>query len=131
MLGLWLLVSAAAAMAQEDDGINVYKQTCANCHAVGIPGPAPKLGVRADWDSRLMAGRPTMLHSVLYGKGAMPPKGGNASITDTQASAALDYMLMKLGNTNSVQNMPAMPNMPAIPNMPAMPNMPAVPNMRR
>ena len=80
-----------------DEGGDIYRQTCAVCHAVGVPGipGVPKLGAQADWGSRLAAGRPILLHSVLRGKGAMPPKGGNASLSDAQAEAALDYMLSK------------------------------------
>ena len=44
----------------------------------------------------MAAGRQELLHSVLKGKGAMPPKGGNASLTDTQARVALDYMLSNI-----------------------------------
>ena len=32
-----------------------------------------------------------MLKSVLMGKGAMPPRGGNPKLTDAQAQAALDF----------------------------------------
>lgn len=80
-----------------DEGGDIYRQTCAVCHAVGVPGVpgVPKLGSRADWSNRLAAGRAELLHSVLKGKGAMPPKGGNASLSNAQAEAALDYMLSK------------------------------------
>ena len=80
-----------------DEGGDVYRQTCAVCHAVGVPG-APKFGSRLDWGARLATGRPELLHSVLRGKGAMPPKGGNASLSDAQAGAALDYMLLRIDN---------------------------------
>lgn len=81
-----------------DEGSDVYRQTCAICHATGVPGipGVPKLGAQTDWGIRLVAGRPELLHSVLRGKGAMPPKGGNASLSDAQAAAALDYMLSKI-----------------------------------
>lgn len=97
----WLSVCcifALPAAAFADEGGDVYKQACAICHATGIqniPG-TPKLGVPADWNGRLAAGRPEILHSVLKGKGAMPPKGGNASLSDAQVAAALDYMLSKI-----------------------------------
>ena len=101
----WLLVCwtfgwPVAGLA--DEGSDIYRQTCAVCHAVGVPGVpgAPKLGARADWNSRLATGRTSLLHSVLRGKGAMPPKGGNASLSDAQAKAALDYMLSKIGGQN-------------------------------
>ncbi|MBI2509229.1 MAG: hypothetical protein HYV99_04450 [Betaproteobacteria bacterium] len=37
-----------------------------------------------------------MIVSVLKGKGVMPPKGGNASLTDSDARAAMDYMLSQV-----------------------------------
>lgn len=90
------VVLPSLASASAGDGGNVYKQTCATCHTVGSAGEAPKLGVRADWQARLAGGRSSLLRSVMKGKGAMPPKGGNASISDAQANAALDYMLLKI-----------------------------------
>ena len=93
ILAFWLLGWGAAAPASE--GSDIYKQSCAVCHGVGSPG-APKLGVRADWADRLPAGRKALLRSVLNGKGAMPPKGGDASLSDEQVEAALDFMLSKV-----------------------------------
>ena len=82
-----------------DEGSDVYRQNCAVCHATGVHEvpEAPRLGVHIDWSSRLNTGRTGMLRSVLRGKGAMPPKGGNASLSDEQAEAALDYMLSRVG----------------------------------
>jgi cytochrome c5 len=54
---------------------------------------APRVGSLAEWEVRLATGRPNLLNSVLRGKGGMPPKGGNASISDAQATAALDYIV--------------------------------------
>ncbi|MBI5659060.1 MAG: c-type cytochrome [Nitrosomonadales bacterium] len=85
-----------AALA--DEGGDVYRQACAVCHAVGVavaPG-TPRLGVQSDWAGRLSGGKPEMLRAVLKGKGAMPPKGGDASLSDAQAGAALDYMLSRI-----------------------------------
>jgi len=97
----WLLVSCMFALPTAgfaDEGSDVYSQTCAMCHSAGIPGilGAPKLGAQTDWGSRLASGRPELLHSVLRGKGAMPPKGGNASLSDAQAEEALNYMLSRI-----------------------------------
>ena len=105
----WMLVSCVlgwgtAACASE--GSDVYKQVCAACHTAGVPGTpeAPKLGSRsdpkfsADWNRRLFAGREGLLRSVLNGKGGMPPKGGDASLSDGQVEAALDYMLSIIEN---------------------------------
>ena len=99
---LMCLMLGCSAAGLADEGIDTYRQTCAICHAVGVLGVpgVPKLGTRADWEGRLAAGRTGLLRSVLRGKGAMPPKGGNASLTDAQAEAALDYMLLKIGIRN-------------------------------
>lgn len=105
----WLLVYfmfILPATGLADEGGDIYRQACALCHASGVQGipGVPKLGSQADWSDRLVRGRPEMLHSVLRGKGAMPPKGGNASLSDAQAKAALDYMLSRIEVKNEVKN---------------------------
>ena len=103
----WILIFCLAGWggaALASEGSNTYKKACAVCHAVGVPGipDAPKLRSRTDpefgenWNRRLFAGREAMLRAVLNGKGAMPPKGGDASLSDVQAEAALDYMLSQM-----------------------------------
>lgn len=77
------------------DGRVIYAQTCAQCHANGLAG-APRTSDKAAWTQRLSLGRDAMLTTVLKGKGAMPPKGGNASLSDAEARAATDYMLEQL-----------------------------------
>ena len=61
------------------------------CHASGVAG-APKLGDKAAWAPRLATGLDALAASVIKGKGAMPPKGGNASIPDADIRAAVEYM---------------------------------------
>jgi cytochrome c5 len=73
-------------------GRDIFLQNCAACHVNGV-AQAPRIGNRAEWEPRLAAGRQSLLSSVLRGKGGMPPKGGNASISDAQATAALDYIV--------------------------------------
>jgi cytochrome c5 len=36
---------------------------------------------------------PTVYEIALKGKGAMPPKGGNLSLSDADVKAAVDYMV--------------------------------------
>ena len=94
-LAILLLGSLGTVFASE--GHNVYKQTCAVCHSVDVPD-APRLGRIADWKNRLLIGRTGLLRSVLNGHGAMPPKGGDASLSDAEAEAALDYMLSMISS---------------------------------
>jgi len=82
----------AKAAAGPADGKSTYDTVCMACHSTGAAG-APKLGDKAAWAPRVAQGKPALYNSALHGKGAMPPKGGNASIPDDAVKAAVDYML--------------------------------------
>jgi cytochrome c5 len=94
-----LIPSAAAALmlalipaAQAADGKAVYEATCVACHASGVAN-APKLGDKAAWGPRVATGKDALVKSVLAGKGAMPPKAGNANLAEDDIKAAVDYLL--------------------------------------
>ena len=70
----------------------MFDSTCTACHSTGVAG-SPKLGDKAAWAPRLQQGMDTLLQSALKGKGAMPPKGGNASLSDADVRAAIDFMV--------------------------------------
>jgi len=70
----------------------IYTASCAACHATGAAG-APKLGDNAAWAPRIKAGNETLYNSALKGKNAMPPKGGNTSLSDADVKAVVDYMV--------------------------------------
>src|SRR6267143_2160958 len=82
----------AGAAAGSRTGKQVYKTTCSACHASGVAG-APKLGDKAAWAPHLMHGTDGLLQSALKGKGAMPPKGGNPSLSDDEVRAGLEFMV--------------------------------------
>jgi len=85
--------AAAAPAAAGDAGKATYDATCAVCHNAGVAG-APKAGDKAALTARLNASKKEGLYaSVIKGKGAMPPKGGNASLSDDAVKAAVDYLL--------------------------------------
>ena len=73
-------------------GESIYKQSCAVCHAAGVAG-APKLADKAAWAPRIAQGMEAMYASGIKGKGAMPAKGGNPSLTDADVKVAVDYMV--------------------------------------
>lgn len=83
--------AAAAPAAGAGNGKKVYDGACVACHASGVAG-APKLGDKGAWAPRLATGLDALTASVIKGKGAMPPKGGNASIPDADIRAAVEYM---------------------------------------
>ena len=89
-------VAAGAAPAAAADGKKVYESSCIACHGAGIAG-APKFGDKAAWAARIAQGVNTLhTHEIagFTGKGGMmPPKGGNAMLSDADVRAAVDYMV--------------------------------------
>lgn len=82
----------AAAGGDAAKGKSVYDTACMACHAAGVAG-APKAGDKTAWAPRLKTGKDALHASALKGKGAMPPKGGNASLSDGDVKAAVDYLI--------------------------------------
>jgi cytochrome c5 len=76
--------------AQAD--IKTYRTACMACHATGAAG-APKLGDKAAWKARIAQGMDTLVMHATKGKGAMPPKGGRADLTDAQIKSTVEYMV--------------------------------------
>jgi cytochrome c5 len=82
----------ASGFAAAADGKAVYDKVCTVCHAAGVAG-APKFGDKAAWAPRVGQGKDALFQSVVKGKGAMPPKAGNADLKDDEIKAAIDYMV--------------------------------------
>lgn len=82
----------AATASARPDGKKAYDTVCMVCHGTGVAG-APKFGDKAAWAPRIKTGLDTLHASAIKGKGAMPPKGGNASLSDADVAAAVDYMV--------------------------------------
>lgn len=84
--------AGAPAQAAAVDGKAVYDKVCMVCHATGVAG-APKTGDKAGWAPRIKQGMDALYAASLKGKGAMPPKGGGADLSDAQVKAAVDYLV--------------------------------------
>ena len=84
----------AASAGDLAKGEEVYKATCAACHAAAVMG-APKLGDKAAWAPRLAAGKDKVYANSINGIKLMPPKGGNPSLKDEDVKAAVDFMISK------------------------------------
>jgi len=82
----------APAGAASGAGKATFDATCSVCHGTGVAG-APKFGDKAAWAPRIKTGKEALYNSALHGKNAMPPKGGNASLSDDAVKAAVDYMV--------------------------------------
>lgn len=84
--------AAPAAGGAPKDGPTVFNAVCGACHNSGAAG-APKAGDKAAWAPRLAQGKDALYKSALAGKGAMPPKGGAADLSDGEIKAAVDHLL--------------------------------------
>lgn len=82
----------AAPAAAGIDGEKVYKSSCFTCHDVGIAN-SPKSGDKAAWKQRTTGGMDALYANALNGKGAMPAKGGNPTLSDAEIKAAVDWMI--------------------------------------
>ncbi len=86
---------AAPVVAENTVGKSVFGRVCAMCHAVGAAG-APKPGDKADWGPRIAQGNDVLYKHALEGftgaKGQMPARGANATLTDDEVKAAVNYM---------------------------------------
>lgn len=73
------------------DGAEVYGGLCKTCHDAGVAG-APIPGSEL-WTTRLEEkGLDVMVQNAINGLNAMPPRGGNPSLTDAQIQAAVEFM---------------------------------------
>jgi cytochrome c5 len=85
-------VAAAPAAAGKPDGKKTYDTACMACHATGAAN-APKLGDKAAWAPRIKTGNDALVAAVIKGKGAMPARGGGATLSDAEIKAAVEYMV--------------------------------------
>lgn len=89
-------IQKAAPVVTTLSGAQVYNKACNVCHGNGI-GNAPMLTNAADWEPRIAQGTDTLKEHAIAGFGGsagfMPPKGGNASLSDEEVHAAVDYMI--------------------------------------
>ena len=85
-------VASTPAASGADKIQEIYNASCAACHISGAAG-APKQGDKAAWALRIKSGIGVLYASAIKGKNAMPAKGGNASLSDDDVKAVVDYML--------------------------------------
>jgi cytochrome c5 len=87
------LAKAAPAVATgPKDGATVFNTVCGACHNTGVAG-APKAGDKAAWAPRIATGNDALYKSAIGGKGAMPPKGGAADLSDDEIKGAVDHLV--------------------------------------
>ena len=87
-----LAKAVPAAAAGPKDGATVFNTVCGACHNTGVAG-APKAGDKAAWAPRIAQGNDTLYKSAIFGKNAMPPKGGAADLSDDEIKGPVNHMV--------------------------------------
>ena len=90
--GHWVAPINPNRFGKERTGEEVVMGQCERCHAKGLDG-APKIGDLQAWAPRIAHGMPYLVRSAIHGHGGMPPRGGEANLTDSELSAAILYMI--------------------------------------
>ena len=91
-----LEIGAPAAAPGARSGEAIAQATCNACHQAGAAG-APKLGDKAAWAPRIKTGFDALVQSVIKGKGAMPPKAGDNSLTVDEVRRAVATLANQAG----------------------------------
>lgn len=89
-------LGAAAGGGAIRTGEEIAKALCLACHATGAAG-APKMGDKVAWAPRIAVGLQKLVDSANKGKGAMPPKGGDSSLSDIELARAVAYLANQAG----------------------------------
>ena len=72
-------------------GKKVFTGKCLACHGDKQSG-APQYGDMENWQDRIAQGQDMLTEHALKGHGRMPPKGGLASLSDIEVSAAVAFV---------------------------------------
>ncbi len=86
----------ANAPKVEKSGKEVFEAVCTTCHTAGALG-APKFENKGDWGPRISQGYDTLIKHAIEGIRQMPPRGGDADLSDTEVARAVAYMANAAG----------------------------------
>jgi cytochrome c5 len=90
--------AASGTAAGPRSGEDIVKSACLACHQAGVAN-APKVGDKAAWAPRIKTGLNGMLAVAAKGKGAMPPRGGVADLSDLELARAIVVMANQSGGS--------------------------------
>lgn len=100
-----ICLAGTPVMAQDSArlalGEKVFVSSCKSCHDTGkAENDAPQLSDVAAWKERYGNGLDDLYKSALEGFTGyyvMPPRGGNAALSDDEVKAAVEYILRRAG----------------------------------
>ena len=88
--------AAPAVVPGARSGEEIVKASCGACHVAGVAN-APKIGDASTWANQLKMTLEALVKSAIQGKGAMPPRGGVADLTDLELARAIVFMANQSG----------------------------------
>ena len=77
-------------------GKEVVDAVCQACHMTGALN-APKIGDKARWGKLIAEGLNSLTQEAIKGVRQMPPRGGDASLSDLEVARAVAYMANQAG----------------------------------
>jgi cytochrome c5 len=80
----------------EKTGKEIVDGACGACHATGALN-APKIGDKAAWGKHIAGGLDHLVQLATKGVGQMPPRGGNADLSDLEIARAIVFMANQSG----------------------------------
>ncbi|MEX0729789.1 MAG: c-type cytochrome [Aquisalimonadaceae bacterium] len=90
---------AEADNGEVASGSDVYQSACTACHSQGVMD-APKSGDSSAWGALLSErGLDGLVENAINGKGAMPARGGDPSLSDEEVRNAVVHMLEESGQS--------------------------------
>lgn len=92
--GQWSESVSRTGKPVRHSGEQIVNSQCIKCHENGTGG-APKIGDRDAWIPRLRNGLDNLIQSAVNGHGGMPPRGGDARLSDAELKDAITYMFNK------------------------------------
>ena len=102
-LAVFCMAASAGTVALADTtestantGSDVYEESCEKCHSGGIGGffsGAPKTGDQEAWAALIEKGVPALIAATVNGIGDMKPMGDCTTCTDSDITAAVEYMV--------------------------------------
>ncbi|MDP3087091.1 MAG: c-type cytochrome [Methylotenera sp.] len=85
------IAAADAGPHVDKSGEEVVTAVCGMCHTAGLMN-APKIGDKGQWAPRNAQGYDTLVSNAINGIRTMPPKGGNAALSDSEVANAVVFM---------------------------------------
>jgi cytochrome c5 len=91
-----VVVAEGSDVPGQRSGKQIVEAVCVACHATGALN-APKIGDAPGWQNLIKLGLSQLTQSAIKGVRQMPPRGGDATLTDVEVARAVALMANQSG----------------------------------